>query len=48
MKVRWKTFWIRTTIWLVAEISLSFLGMDDMADYSEFIFERNLISLSQY
>ena len=45
MKVRWKKLLLRTTIWLVAEISLSCLGMDDMADYSEFIFERNLTLL---
>ncbi len=46
MKVRWKKFLLRTSVWLIAEISLSCLGMDDLADYSEFVFERNFIFLS--
>ena len=48
MKVRWKKLLIRTTFWLVAEVSLNCLGLDDIADYSEFVFERNSISLSHY
>ena len=32
----------RIFIWLVAEICLSSLGIDDLADYSEFIFEKNI------
>lgn len=31
----------KTVIWLAAEILLNCLGMDDLADYSEFIFESN-------
>ncbi len=27
-------------IWLSAEILLSFLGLDNLADYSEFIYEK--------
>ena len=26
-------------VWLFAEIALTFLGLDDLADYSEFIFQ---------
>ena len=29
----------RLAIWLGTEILLSFLGLDDLADYSEFLFE---------
>ena len=47
MKMRWKKLLMRTTFWLVAEVSLNFLGLDAMADYSEFVFERNSISTSQ-
>ncbi len=32
-------------IWLVAEILLTNLGIDDMADYSEFIFDSNLAKI---
>lgn len=46
MQVHWKTLLVRTTFWLLVEISLNCLGLDDMADYSEFVFERNLVSRS--
>ncbi|MEO0433085.1 MAG: hypothetical protein AAF151_15475 [Cyanobacteria bacterium J06656_5] len=32
----------RAVIWLVAEICLSSLGIDDLADYSEFLFEKSI------
>ena len=31
----------KVVIWLVAEIVLNFVGLDDLADYSEFIFEKH-------
>ncbi|MCG5058404.1 MAG: hypothetical protein WAN66_28355 [Limnoraphis robusta] len=43
MQVRWKKFFAKTLIWLLAELLLNFIGLDDLADYSEFIFERNVI-----
>lgn len=30
----------KMTIWLVAEIILNIIGLDDLADYSEFVFEH--------
>ncbi len=40
MKVQWpKLFW-RTVFWLCAEMALTFLGLDDLADYSEFVFQN--------
>ena len=44
--MQWKNFLIRTTLWLATEILLNFLGIDDVADYSEFIFERYVIVVS--
>lgn len=32
---------LKIVIWLVAEILLNLLGIDDLADYSEFVFEKN-------
>lgn len=32
----------RVFVWLTAEIVLSVLGIDDLADYSEFVFEKNV------
>jgi hypothetical protein len=46
MKMQWQKVLVKTTIWLAAEILLSLLGLDDLADYSEFIFERHLIVTS--
>ena len=47
MNVQWKKLLVRTTLWLAAEIVLNFLGLDELADYSEVIFERNVIVLSR-
>ena len=39
----------KIVIWLAAEILFNFLGIDDLADYSEFVlennFEKNVASL---
>ncbi len=31
----------KAVIWLAAEILFNFLGIDDLADYSEFVFKNN-------
>lgn len=36
-----KKFLVKITFWLLAEIWLNFVGLDNIADYSEYIFERN-------
>ena len=42
----WNFLLARIVLWLLVEISLNFLGLDDLADYSEFIFERNKVAVS--
>jgi hypothetical protein len=37
-QVHWRKFALQTTVWLVAEVLLTCLGTDDLADYSEFHF----------
>ncbi len=32
---------VKTVIWLTTEILFNFVGIDDLADYSEFVFENN-------
>ena len=44
MKIKWSKLIIYLTIWLATELFLTFLGMDDLADYSEFIFERYAVN----
>ena len=41
MNSKWRQFLFRTLLFLTAEICLTPLGLDDLADYSEFLFERN-------
>lgn len=36
MTIRWKTFILQIAFWLVAECTLTLLGMDDLADYGEY------------
>jgi len=40
MKIKWKKLLARVTFWLLVEISLNLLGLDNLADYSEFVFDR--------
>ena len=46
MNIRWKTLLVRITLWLAIEIWLNFLGLDEVADYSEFISDKHLALLS--
>ena len=41
MNILWPKLLSRLTVLLAAEICFSLLGIDDLADYSEFIFEKN-------
>ena len=40
--------WLKTATWLVAEIVLTLMGIDDLADYSEFVFELEVALGSQH
>lgn len=45
MKVRWKKLLARMAVWLAFEILFNFLGLDDLADYGEFVFETSEVTL---
>jgi hypothetical protein len=45
MNVRWQKLLLITTFWLATEIWFNFLGIDDMADYSKFISNQQVIVL---
>lgn len=47
-QVRWKKVLVKTTVWLSAEIILNLLGLDELADYSEFIYEQELETFSHH
>ncbi|MEW6496548.1 MAG: hypothetical protein AB1589_29095 [Cyanobacteriota bacterium] len=48
MKTQWKKLFVKTTVWLAAEIILNLIGLDNLADYSEFIYEQEVMVLSQH
>lgn len=37
MRVRWKTLITKVAVWMFLELLLNFLGLDQLADYSEFL-----------
>lgn len=39
MKVRWKKLLVKTSVWVTAEIILTVVGLDNLADYSEFVLQ---------
>lgn len=38
MSIHWQNLLARAAFWLCAEITFTLLGLDNLADYSEFIF----------
>ena len=46
MNVRWKKLLVKTTFYIVAEVWFGFLGIDNLADYSEFVFAKPEITLN--
>ncbi len=43
MKVKWRKLIANILIWAIAEVALNFIGLDTLADYSEFIQDRHKI-----
>jgi hypothetical protein len=46
MRVKWKTLIAKVTAWMVLELLLNLLGLDHLADYSEFLFHPYPTTLS--
>jgi hypothetical protein len=40
MQFQWSALFLKGLVWLSAEILLTLLGLDDLADYSEFLFHN--------
>ena len=40
VNVKWRVLGSKTIVWLAAEVILCLVGMDDIADYSEFLGDR--------
>jgi preprotein translocase subunit SecG len=46
MQAQWKAILVRVTIWLAIEILLNFLGLDTLADYGEFVFNKQTTTVN--
>ena len=44
MKVQWQKLFIKISVWLTAEILLNVIGLDNLADYSEFMVNNQAFS----
>ncbi|MEM8808802.1 MAG: hypothetical protein AAGF01_22520 [Cyanobacteria bacterium P01_G01_bin.38] len=42
--VRWQKLLTRLAAWLLAEIFLSYVGLDNLADYSEYLSDRRMVA----
>jgi hypothetical protein len=43
MQVYWKTLMLKIVGWIIAEVILNFAGLDNLANYSEFIYKPYLL-----
>ena len=41
MKIDWIKVLLKISTWLFLELALGFLGLDNLADYSEYLFTRD-------
>jgi hypothetical protein len=44
MNIRWKQLLIRAAVWGVAELLLTLMGLDDLADYNEYVFQNHSLT----
>jgi len=47
MQIRWKRLLLQSAVWLTAEVTLTLVGLDDLADYSEYQFQSRSLSVLQ-
>lgn len=45
MHIKWRKLVFRVGVWLTLELFFDRVGLDTIADYSEYIFEREFITL---
>jgi hypothetical protein len=45
MKTNWRKTIVEIAIWLFTEILLNFAGLDDLGNYSEFVFAQKSIDI---
>ncbi len=43
--IRWKRLLLSITVWVISEVGLTWLGLDDLADCSEYIFKHRNVAI---
>lgn len=43
MTIRWQQLLVSLCLWFIAELFLNLVGIDDLVDYSEYIFDRHAV-----
>ncbi len=43
----WQKLFFKLMFWLALEIILNLIGLDNVADYSEFVFKNGSVNLTQ-
>ena len=46
MKTKYHQLLVKALTWFIAEIVLSYVGLDDLADYSEYLKEQSTVSIA--
>lgn len=44
MKINWSQLIVNLTIWAIAEVTLNFVGLDTLADYSEYLCNKRQVA----
>jgi hypothetical protein len=44
MTIRWKRLLVKTSAWLTAEVCLNLVGLDNLADYGEFMLQEKAVA----
>ena len=45
MNIRWNILFASFSLWLIGEVSLNLVGLDEFADYSEFLQHKSQLVL---
>ncbi len=43
MKVKWRKLFVETSAWVTTEVMLNIVGLDNLADYSEYVFQSKAL-----
>lgn len=45
MNIHWKKLLVSIAVWVIAEIGLTWIGLDDLADCGEYLFKHREVAV---